>query len=50
MASPLLVTKLHVPRRRRGLVPRPKLSDRLNRAAEFWLESNCVVGRCLLAE
>ena len=34
MASPLLETKLHVPRRRRGLVPRPRLSERLNRGAE----------------
>ena len=31
MAGPLLETKLHVPRRRRGLVPRPRLSDRLSR-------------------
>src|SRR3981189_1451352 len=34
MASPLLETKLYVPRRRRDLVPRPRLSDRLNRGAE----------------
>ena len=31
MAGPLLETKLHVPRRRRGVVPRPRLSDRLSR-------------------
>ena len=34
MASPLLETKLHVPRRRRGLVARPRLSERLDRRAE----------------
>src|SRR2546430_7223219 len=34
MASPLLETKLYAPRWRRGLVPRPRLSDRLNRGAE----------------
>src|SRR4051812_1964070 len=34
MASPLLETKLHVPRRRRGLVSRPRLSERLSRGAE----------------
>jgi LuxR family transcriptional regulator, maltose regulon positive regulatory protein len=34
MASPLLATKLHVPRRRRGLVARPRLSGRLSRGAE----------------
>ncbi len=33
-ASPLLETKLFVPRGRRGLVPRPRLSERLNRGAE----------------
>ena len=33
MASPLLETKLHVPRPRR-LVPRPRLSERLGRGAE----------------
>jgi len=31
VAGPLLETKLHVPRRRRGLVARPRLSDRLGR-------------------
>jgi LuxR family transcriptional regulator, maltose regulon positive regulatory protein len=31
VAGPLLETKLHVPRRRRDLVARPRLSDRLNR-------------------
>ena len=31
MAGPLLETKLHVPRRRRSLVARPRLSDRLGR-------------------
>ena len=34
MPGPLLVTKLHVPRRPRSLVPRPRLSDRLTRGAE----------------
>ena len=34
MAGPLLETKLYVPRRRRGLVPRPRLSERLSRGAE----------------
>src|SRR5207237_6575755 len=34
MASPLLETKLYVPRRRRGLVARPRLSERLNRGVE----------------
>ncbi|MCW2876044.1 MAG: ATP-dependent transcriptional regulator, MalT-like, LuxR family [Sphaerisporangium sp.] len=34
MASPLLETKLHIPRRRRGLVTRPRLSERLSRGAE----------------
>ena len=29
MASPLLETKFHVPKRRRSLVPRPRLSERL---------------------
>jgi ATP/maltotriose-dependent transcriptional regulator MalT len=30
----LLETKLHIPRRRRGLVERPRLIERLNRGAE----------------
>ena len=34
MAGPLLETKLHVPRGRRGLVARPRLSERLSRSAE----------------
>src|ERR687885_1799262 len=34
MASPLLETKLYVPRRRRGLVPRPRLTKRLNHGTE----------------
>jgi LuxR family transcriptional regulator, maltose regulon positive regulatory protein len=34
MAGPLLETKLHVPRGRRGLVARPRLSERLSRGAE----------------
>jgi LuxR family maltose regulon positive regulatory protein len=34
VASPLIETKLYVPRRRRGLVARPRLSERLNRGAE----------------
>ncbi len=31
MPTALLVTKLHVPRPRRGLVPRPRLRERLDR-------------------
>lgn len=34
MAAPLLETKLHVPRRRRGLVERPRLTGRLSRVWE----------------
>jgi LuxR family transcriptional regulator, maltose regulon positive regulatory protein len=34
MAGPLLETKLHVPRWRRGLVARPRLSERLSRGAK----------------
>src|SRR5436309_9942648 len=34
MASPLLETKLYVPTRRRGLVPRPRLRERLDRGVE----------------
>jgi len=34
MVGPLLETKVHVPRRRRGLVPRPRLNERLSRGAE----------------
>jgi LuxR family maltose regulon positive regulatory protein len=34
MAGPLLETKLHVPRRRRGLVERPRLLERLSRESE----------------
>src|ERR1700704_2848220 len=34
MDTPLLETKLYVPKWRRGLVPRPRLSDRLKRGAE----------------
>ena len=34
MVTTLLETKLYVPRWRRGLVPRPRLSDRLNRGGE----------------
>ena len=37
MAGPLLETKLHVPRPRRGLVARPRLSERLSRGAESTL-------------
>src|SRR3954454_10564603 len=37
MAGPLLETKLHVPRGRRGLVARPRLSERLSRVAESTL-------------
>jgi LuxR family transcriptional regulator, maltose regulon positive regulatory protein len=33
VAAPLLETKLYVPRSRRGLVPRPRLSERLDRGA-----------------
>ncbi|WP_234027655.1 LuxR C-terminal-related transcriptional regulator [Pseudonocardia dioxanivorans] len=32
VVQPLLATKLHVPTRRRALVPRPRLSERLSRA------------------
>ena len=31
MSTPLLETKLYLPRPRRGLVPRPRLQDRLHR-------------------
>ena len=34
MPGPLLQTKLHVPRRRQGLVARPRLIARLSRGAE----------------
>jgi LuxR family maltose regulon positive regulatory protein len=34
MASPLLETKLYVPKPRRGLVARPRLSERLSRGVE----------------
>ena len=34
MARPLLGTKLHIPRQRRGHVARPRLSERLSRAGE----------------
>jgi len=34
MASPLLETKLYVPKLRRGVVARPRLSERLSRGAE----------------
>ena len=37
MESPLLETKFHRPRRRRGLVVRSRLIDRLNRGAESTL-------------
>jgi LuxR family maltose regulon positive regulatory protein len=33
-AGPLLETKLYIPKPRRGLVPRPRLSERLSRGAE----------------
>ena len=33
MPAPLLETKFYVPRSRRGLVPRPRLSERLDRGA-----------------
>ena len=33
MPAPLLQTKLFVPRSRRGLVPRPRLTERLDRGA-----------------
>ncbi|HZQ38778.1 MAG TPA: helix-turn-helix transcriptional regulator, partial [Dehalococcoidia bacterium] len=35
--TPLLETKLYVPRPRRRLVPRPRLTERLNRGAESTL-------------
>jgi LuxR family maltose regulon positive regulatory protein len=34
VTSPLLETKFHLPRPRRGLVPRPRLSDRLSSSGE----------------
>jgi LuxR family maltose regulon positive regulatory protein len=34
MASPLLDTKFHAPRRRSGIVPRPLLTERLDRSAD----------------
>jgi LuxR family transcriptional regulator, maltose regulon positive regulatory protein len=34
MAGPLLETKLYIPQRRRGVVPRARLTERLNRGAE----------------
>jgi LuxR family maltose regulon positive regulatory protein len=34
MASPLIETKLYIPKLRRGLVARPRLSERLSRGAE----------------
>jgi LuxR family maltose regulon positive regulatory protein len=34
MASPLVETKLYIPKRRRGLVARPRLSERLSRGIE----------------
>jgi LuxR family transcriptional regulator, maltose regulon positive regulatory protein len=37
MAGPLLETKLHLPRQRRGLVPRPRLSERMDDGAATML-------------
>ena len=37
MAGPLLETKLHIPRRRRGLIARPRLTQRLRRVTESTL-------------
>jgi LuxR family maltose regulon positive regulatory protein len=34
MARPVIATKLYVPKLRRGLVTRPRLNERLRRAAE----------------
>jgi len=34
MVGPLLATKFHVPAGRRGLLPRPRLSERMSRGAE----------------
>src|SRR4051794_5101940 len=34
MAGPLLETKLHMPRRRRGLIARPRLIEQLSRGGE----------------
>ena len=45
MASPLLATKLHVPRLRRDLVARPRLSERLSRGAESALTLVSAPGR-----
>ena len=41
MVTPLLETKFYVPKWRRGLVPRPRLSDRLNRGADSKLTLVC---------
>jgi LuxR family maltose regulon positive regulatory protein len=37
MASPLLETKLFIPRSRRGVVPRPRLRERLERGVRSTL-------------
>ena len=37
MANLLLETKIYLPKVRRGLVPRPRLDERLNRGAELKL-------------
>ena len=41
MPPPLLETKFYVPRPRRGLVPRPRLSERLDRGAASTLMLVC---------
>jgi LuxR family transcriptional regulator, maltose regulon positive regulatory protein len=41
VVGPLLETKLYVPRPRRALVPRPRLSERLERGADAKLTLVC---------
>ena len=45
MPAPLLETKLYVPRPRRGLVPRPRLIERLDRGAAAKLDAGVRAGR-----
>ena len=45
MPAPLLETKLYVPRPRRGLVPRPRLIERLDRGAASKLDARVRAGR-----
>jgi ATP/maltotriose-dependent transcriptional regulator MalT len=45
MASPLLETKLFIPTRRRGLVARPRLSERLNRGTRGEADTHLCASR-----